>query len=59
LWENGVKVVFDSEIGVIVVAWGHHAHGKLGRDLPEVEFGIEALPLLHIDIHAFLFVIFV
>ena len=53
LRENGVKIVFNSEVGIIVVSWRHDTHGNLGLDLVQTIFGIQTLPFLHISIHTF------
>lgn len=33
LGENGVKVVLNSEISVVVVSWSHDAHRNFGLNL--------------------------
>ncbi len=59
LGENRVKVVFDSEVCVIVVSWHHDTHWNLGFDFIEAKFSIQALPFLHIHTHAVIFVLFI
>jgi hypothetical protein len=59
LGENRVKVVFDSEVCVIVVSWHHHTHWNLGFDFIEAKFSIQALPFLHIHTYAVTFVLFI
>ena len=53
LGENRVKVVFNSEVGIIVVSWRHDTHGNLGLDLVQTILGIQTLPFLHISVHTF------
>ena len=54
LCEEGVEVVLDAEVGVVVEAGHDEAHRQLLSELGQLELSIEALPFSLVVLNAFL-----